>query len=778
MGAKNFFRALIVLGLIGVALVSIFIYRESLASAVRLVSRESRSKVELASYIFRHTLRRRIERLKDVAVSIERWPNLLTIRTIFRRFYAETGGRCFLAVEWADARGYIVEGFPPEHTPYGFFYGSSKSAWDYFLRIKKADNVVISKSIRLFEGKVGLAIAYPVRSEGKFIGAVVMVLTYDEHLGPQVFGKDRFILIDADNEKIVYASEYLGLSGKKFFSEILKNKKLQGGNCFSVESNLLGRKVLFSVEKISYAGRNWYIAYYVPFRAILEAAYRMRVISIIGIFLSLFIVGANFLSLKATVKYEKKLEEERDSLGRVLGALGNPLLVFDRSGRVRFYNNVAREIFGNEIEGRPCPFMMLPSSSCMFHEKLGEEESGPITQEFEYKGRTFEVTCMSIKNEDGEIEGTISVMRDITDNKRFEARLWQLARRLERKIWEEHMLFELSRLVAMRKRRRDFIKETLDLIYAYFPVLLVFIASVDERWRVLKVEEVIGGKKEVKSLLLSERGLSRVIDSGEIFYLPDTRGMRSLSRAFGVEALSELILPLRVRGGVKGVLFLGSEKINAFSDEDRSVLKAASDIAAIGIENISLYEKLEELAITDDLTGLYNRRFFYRRLSEEIARAQRQGIKLVLMILDLDNFKLYNDTFGHLAGDRLLRLFGQLLSRNIRKGMDYAFRYGGDEFIVLLTAVSVNQAVKIAQRILNEFEMYEYEIVGLSIGIAEYKPGMTEENLIFAADAALYEAKKRGKGRIVVYEGSSGFSTASSESSSDISDSSISSDES
>ncbi len=778
MRAKSFLRVLIVLGLIGVALVSIFIYRESLASAVRLVSRESRSKVELVSYIFRHTLRRRIRKLKNVAVSIERWPNPFTIRTIFRRFYAETGGKCFLAVEWVDARGYIVEGFPPEHTPYGFFYGSSKSAWNYFLRIKRANDFVISRSIKLFEGKVGLAIAYPVRSEGKFIGAVVMVLTYDEHLAPQIFGKDRFILIDADNEKIVYASEYLGLSEKKFFSEILKDKELQGGNCFSVESNLLGRKVLFSIEKVSYGGRNWYIAYYVPFRVILEAAYRMRVISIIGIFLSLFVVGASFLSLRAAARYEKKLEEERNSLGRVLGALGNPLLVFDRSGRVKFYNSVAREIFGNEIEGRPCPFMMLPSSSCMFHERLGEEESGPVTQEFEYRGRAFEVTCMSIKNENGEVEGTVSVMRDITDNKRFEARLWELARRLERKIWEEYMLFELSRLVAVRKRKSEFIKEALDLIYAYFPVLLAFIASVDEKWRILKVEEVIGGKKEVKSLLLSERGLSRVIDSGEIFYLPDTRGMKSLSRAFGVEALSELILPLKVRRGVEGILFLGSEKINAFSEEDRAALKAAADITAIGIENISLYKKLEELAITDDLTGLYNRRFFYRRLSEEIARAQRQGTQLVLMMLDLDNFKLYNDAFGHLAGDRLLRLFGQLLSRNIRKGMDYAFRYGGDEFAVLLTAVSVDLAVKIAQRILREFEMYEFEIVGLSIGIAEYKSGMTEENLIFAADAALYEAKKKGKGRIAIYEGSSSFSAASSESSSDTSDSSISSDES
>ncbi|MCD6363962.1 MAG: sensor domain-containing diguanylate cyclase, partial [Synergistetes bacterium] len=410
--------------------------------------------------------------------------------------------------------------------------------------------------------------------------------------------------------------------------------------------------------------------------------------------------------------------------------------------------------------------------------RLGESESGPVTQEFEYKGRTFEVTCMLIRNEDGEIEGTVSVIRDITDNKKFEARLWQLARRLERKIWEEHMLFELSRLVAMRKSKSNFIREVLDLIYAYFPVLLVFIASMDEKWRVLRIEGVIGAKKEVKDLLLSERGLSRVIDSGEVFYLPDTRGMRSLSRMFGVDALSELILPLKVRGGIEGVLFLGSEKVNAFSEEDRAALKAAADITAIGVENISLYERLEELAITDDLTGLYNRRFFYQRLSEEIARAQRQGTKLVLMILDLDNFKLYNDAFGHLAGDRLLRLFGQLLSRNIRKGMDYAFRYGGDEFIVLLTSVSVEQAVRVAQRVLKEFEMYEFEVVGLSVGIAEYKPGMTEEGLILAADAALYEAKRSGKGKIVVYEESASFSSPSSEASSDASNSSVSPDKS
>ena len=110
--------------------------------------------------------------------------------------------------------------------------------------------------------------------------------------------------------------------------------------------------------------------------------------------------------------------------------------------------------------------------------------------------------------------------------------------------------------------------------------------------------------------------------------------------------------------------------------------------------------------------------------------------------------------------------------------MDYAFRYGGDEFIVLLTSVSVEQAVRVAQRVLKEFEMYEFEVVGLSVGIAEYKPGMTEEGLILAADAALYEAKRSGKGKIVVYEESASFSSPSSEASSDASNSSVSPDKS
>jgi len=210
---------------------------------------------------------------------------------------------------------------------------------------------------------------------------------------------------------------------------------------------------------------------------------------------------------------------------------------------------------------------------------------------------------------------------------------------------------------------------------------------------------------------------------------------------------------------------LGSDRVKAFSEEDRSILKAVADMIAIGVENAVLYERLEALATIDDLTGLYNRRYFYQKLSEEIARASRQKTGLILMFMDLDNFKVYNDTFGHLAGDKLLSVFGKILRDNLRKGTDYAFRYGGDEFAVILTSSSIEGASKVAERIAREFEHYEFEIVGVSFGIAEYEEGINEDRLVALADMALYEAKRSGGRTTIIYGRSTGLSSSTSETS-------------
>jgi len=150
-------------------------------------------------------------------------------------------------------------------------------------------------------------------------------------------------------------------------------------------------------------------------------------------------------------------------------------------------------------------------------------------------------------------------------------------------------------------------------------------------------------------------------------------------------------------------------------------------------------DELARLSITDNLTGLYNQRHFYNRLKEEIERANRQKHPLSLILLDLDNFKYFNDKYGHLAGDQMLAAAGKVILSNIRDNVDTAFRYGGDEFAVILVEADSEIAQTISERLRKGFQ--QDSAVTASIGLATYEKGMELNELIGLADKDLYSTK-------------------------------------
>ena len=153
-----------------------------------------------------------------------------------------------------------------------------------------------------------------------------------------------------------------------------------------------------------------------------------------------------------------------------------------------------------------------------------------------------------------------------------------------------------------------------------------------------------------------------------------------------------------------------------------------------------LRAELSELSITDSLTGLFNQRHFYTRLKEELARAKRQFRPFSLILLDLDDFKAYNDTYGHFAGDEVLRSFGGIISHLIREGADSGYRYGGDEFGIILTEADLGMTEEICKRIEKSLAKEEYNA---SMGYSTYSAGMTVKDLVEEADKALYKSKLR-----------------------------------
>lgn len=216
-------------------------------------------------------------------------------------------------------------------------------------------------------------------------------------------------------------------------------------------------------------------------------------------------------------------------------------------------------------------------------------------------------------------------------------------------------------------------------------------------------------------------------------------------------------VPLESKGSVRGVLVLLSEDAGRFSDAEAAMLVTIGSEVGVALENAWLYEKsfthskkMEELSITDSLTGLSNRRHFYHRLKTEMARAIRQQHPLSLLAVDLDNLKGYNDKYGHLKGDESLRGVARAIRAGIRQNVDTGYRHGGDEFAVILPYSDQAEAVVVAERIRKTFEGFAFPGTSLSIGIAQQFGEARVDDLVTRADTAMYVAKNFGGNRVYV----------------------------
>ena len=218
-----------------------------------------------------------------------------------------------------------------------------------------------------------------------------------------------------------------------------------------------------------------------------------------------------------------------------------------------------------------------------------------------------------------------------------------------------------------------------------------------------------------------------------------------------------LVTPILVSDEARGVVFVRLEdQRREFTENEIKFCRIMADVAGQAVERAEHFEEVAEAARRDSLTGLFNARTFHRRMVEEVERADRSGQQLSLLMLDVDYFKHFNDTYGHMAGDQLLRDLSTLLLAEVRV-IDTVARYGGEEFALLLPDTGSERAFVVAERLRTGIEKMRYdglpEPVTASIGVATYPDdGLTPSDLLAKSDQALYASKNGGRNRTTQYD--------------------------
>ena len=250
-----------------------------------------------------------------------------------------------------------------------------------------------------------------------------------------------------------------------------------------------------------------------------------------------------------------------------------------------------------------------------------------------------------------------------------------------------------------------------------------------------------------------------ILDRGELFIIKDTQATDFFNNPLAIkEGIRSLIaVPLKIQQTTIGVLYLDDFKPREFFDEKLELLSILTSFATMSIHHARLHERTAQLACTDGLTGLYNHMQFKKIFADEVARANRYSKALSIILFDVDDFKKFNDTYGHPNGDIVLQEMSIML-RELLRDCDTIYRYGGEEFVALLPETPLPEAIKVAERIRIFVEtesprfltgMTKTDGITVSVGVAALPDdGPDTSTLLKSVDDLMYRAKSHGKNKV------------------------------
>jgi diguanylate cyclase (GGDEF)-like protein len=333
----------------------------------------------------------------------------------------------------------------------------------------------------------------------------------------------------------------------------------------------------------------------------------------------------------------------------------------------------------------------------------------------------------------------------------------------DRQLYELKIFHDVAKALTSTLDLDTILQTIMEKMAAYFEPATWSLVMIDETSREPYYAASVGkGSEGFAALRLSDGSTLTewVIAHGEALVIENVNADPLIdpdSRSEWFDgSCSVVCVPVRTSGKVLGVIQLVNIDLKVYVRSEM-LLQTLADYAAIAIENARAVRRIQELSITDDCTGLYNARHLFTVLSDEVHRSARFGYEFTLLFLDLDHFKRVNDDHGHIIGSKLLAQVGECLRENLRL-VDAAFRYGGDEFAILLPQTSRDAGLRVARRISRMFhqrqwlpdEKFRFDLRA-SIGIATY-PGdaTTPQSIVQRADEMMYSVKQNGRDNIAV----------------------------
>ena len=486
----------------------------------------------------------------------------------------------------------------------------------------------------------------------------------------------------------------------------------------------------------------------------------------------------SFRDISERIQAETDLERLRLQLEMILNSAGEGVFGLDLSGNVTFINPAAltlsgyekNELFGQHIhkllhyqrpDGTP-----YPEDECPICRTLIDGEGRRVSDDVFWTkaGKPLPVEYVSSPlGANGRLAGAVAVFRDITERKQWEEDLQTANTQLQRLVSEteernRHMtlLHEMSDVLQACQTSKEAYNTTAHFASKFFPSYGGGLYMLNNSKNLFEKVVTWGESPSLEPLFIPDECWALRLGREHLVEDPAS-GLLCQHVSHPLPA-GYLCMPLMAQGEAIGILHL--QRIAPGYD---NLLEATATLAgtvaegvALALANLKLRETLRSQAIRDDLTGLFNRRYMEETLERELHRVTRLGLPLSLAMLDLDHFKQYNDTFGHHAGDELLRALSRLFRSQVRED-DIACRYGGEEFLIIMPGASLEVTLERTEHLrqcvkqLHELRPSQFlHPITISIGLAIFPDnGASGSTLIQAADAALYRAKKEGRDRVV-----------------------------